>query len=150
MKSYFLGLFIASIICGIVSVIASGSSSEKYVKYICSLVCVVMVISPFVDMKISEIDFDYTATEVSGQYISVQKVSQMSENMLINYINEILLNDYGINAADVRINIDSGENFITLTSVVVYLSEENEEFLTSVQSKLSAVIGTGITVCVLR
>ena len=53
MSGYFYVLLIASV-CGAVCTVMVWGGFERYVKYIASLICVALIISPFRDFNIGQ------------------------------------------------------------------------------------------------
>ena len=54
MKGYFIALLAASI-CSAICVSLAGEGYEKYIKYVCALVCAVMLVSPLCGLDISAV-----------------------------------------------------------------------------------------------
>ena len=102
MKSYFFCLFGAALLSGVVSMAAEGSGFEKHIRYVCALVCTIAVIAPLAKADLSAIELPVVAeTEVSGGESTVVDIAEQ------------------ISCTDVRIELDSDGDSVTVTGVCV-------------------------------
>ena len=103
MKSYFFCLFGAALLSGVVSMAAEGSGFEKHIRYVCALVCTIEL--PVV-----------AETEVSGGESTVVDIAEQNAK---EYISSLLMKKFGISCTDVRIELDSDGDSVTVTGVCV-------------------------------
>ena len=102
MKSYFFCLFGAALLSGVVSMAAEGSGFEKHIRYVCALVCTIAVIAPL--------------AKVSGGESTVVDIAEQNAK---EYISSLLMKKFGISCTDVRIELDSDGDSVTVTGVCV-------------------------------
>ncbi len=154
MKDYFLTLLIASVLGGILAVLSSGTSFEKYIKYIASLVCVVIIIAP---LK-SFISAPFTLPEPAKSYAETSLPENKADKVLISvtktelesYIKDILFKEFGINIPLTDIKIDWTDDCFVITSVVVYLDEGDRNRQNDVQDFLAEKIDKSVSVEILE
>ena len=117
MKSYFFCLFGAALLSGVVSMAAEGSGFEKHIRYVCALVCTIAVIAPLAKADLSAIELPAVAeTGVSGVE---SPVVDLAEQNAKEYISSLLMKKFGISCTDVRIELDSDGDSVTVTGVCV-------------------------------
>lgn len=117
MKSYFFCLFGAALLSGVVSMAAEGSGFEKHIRYVCALVCTIAVIAPLAKADLSAIELPAAAeTEVSGVESPVVDIAEQNAK---EYISSLLMKKFGISCTDVRIELDSDGDSVTVTGVCV-------------------------------
>lgn len=117
MKSYFFCLFGAALLSGVVSMAAEGSGFEKHIRYVCALVCTIAVIAPLAKADLSAIELPVVAeTEVSGGEGTVVDIAEQNAK---EYISSLLMKKFGISCTDVRIELDSDGDSVTVTGVCV-------------------------------
>ena len=61
MRTFFLSVFLASLAGALSVAFAGGGAYEKYIKYIVSLLLILLLISPFASLK--SIDYELEAQE---------------------------------------------------------------------------------------
>ncbi len=148
MSSYFLALLTASV-CGTVCTLLAWGGFEKYVKYIASLVCMVIMISPFRELELSEIS-DYVGDEYSYSAECGSELyalaSEMAEERAEEYISQIVFAEFGIKVlyTDIRIDWDKEEPIIE--QVTVALSGGDFAFAERTSAYLENTLGSGVTV----
>lgn len=119
MKSYFFCLFGAALLSGVVSMAAEGSGFEKHIRYVCALVCTIAVIAPLAKADLSAIELPAAAeTEVSGVESTVVDIAEQNAK---EYISSLLMKKFGISCTDVRIELDSDGDSVTVTGVCVII-----------------------------
>lgn len=117
MKSYFFCLFGAALLSGVVSMAAEGSGFEKHICYVCALVCTIAVIAPLAKADLSAIELPVLAeTEVSSGESTVVDIAEQNAK---EYISSLLMKKFGISCTDVRIELDSDGDSVTVTGVCV-------------------------------
>ena len=119
MKSYFFCLFGAALLSGVVSMAAEGSGFEKHIRYVCALVCTIAVIAPLAKADLSAIELPAVAkTGVSGGESTVVDIAEQNAK---EYISSLLMKKFGISCTDVRIELDSDGDSVTVTGVCVII-----------------------------
>lgn len=154
MKAYFLTLLIASVLGGILAVLSSGSGFEKYIKYIASLVCVVIIISP---LK-SFISAPFTMPEPDLKTVVSQKnenkadmvLASITKKELESYIKDILFQEFGIKIPLTDIKIDWADDCFVITQVVVYLNAGDKNRQNEVREFLADKIDKSVSVEILE
>ena len=154
MKDYFLTLLTASVLGGILAVLASGSSYEKYIKYIASLVCVVIILSPLKSLisapftlpDIDEISYESDITATGADDV----VASLTVSELDAYIKDILFIEFGINVPLTDIKIEWTDNCLVIKEVTVYLNRHDSNFLQDAEDYLSDTIDKSISVEMLK
>lgn len=133
MRTFFLSVFLASL--------AGGGAYEKYIKYIVSLLLILLLISPFASLK--SIDYELEAQETLSIAANDGAVyeQQIHEELLL-YFDALLQNDLGINARDIRIDIGIQDGEAVVGDITVYVDEDD---LTEAGAYLFAKFGSGVT-----
>ena len=117
MKSYFFCLFGAALLSGVVSMAAEGSGFEKHIRYVCARGCTSAVTAPLATADLSAIELPVVAeTEVSGGESTVVDIAEQNAK---EYISSLLMKKFGISCTDVRIELDSDGDSVTVTGVCV-------------------------------
>lgn len=154
MKDFFLTLLIASVLGGILAVLSSGSGFEKYIKYIASLVCVVIIISPlksFISSPFTLPDPKNAYAETSMLVNKADEVlASVTKSELESYIKDILFQEFGINIPLTDIKIDWTDDCFVITSVVVYLDEGDKNRQNDVRNFLAKQIDKSVSVEILE
>ena len=114
---------------------------EKYIKYIVSLLLILLLISPFASLK--SIDYELEAQETLSIAANDGAVyeQQIHEELLL-YFDALLQNDLGINARDIRIDIGIQDGEAVVGDITVYVDEDD---LTEAGAYLFAKFGSGVT-----
>lgn len=149
MKGYFLTVLVASV-CGAVCTVLASGGFEKYIKYTASLICVVLIISPFRDIDISKIESSVTdeislsiSENTSGLYLLA---ADMTETRAEEYVSQIVLSEFGINTVYTDIKIDWDEEEPIIENICVALSREDMDKGDLAREYLMRVLGGEVTV----
>ena len=149
MKGYFYTLLITSVIGAVCSVF-SLSPFEKYMRYIASLVCVVLILMPFRDIDLSELNdeiFCDVSDEISCKTEKINLLSSdMAEKRAEEYISEIVFNRFGINTVATDIKIDWENEEPTINCIEVRLKSEDMHNADMTKNYLADVLGGEVTV----
>lgn len=144
MKEYFFCILVASVIGSVCSILG-GNRFEKYIKYIASLICLLIILIPFRKTDINEIiDNDNIQWEIQNQnnQADLNNLSQaMTEKRLKEYINEIVFNKFGINPSDINININWTEDECIIQEITVKLSKNNMKYSDDIKAHLEKNLG---------
>lgn len=147
-------LLIASVLGGILAVLSSGSSFEKYIKYIASLVCVVIIISPLKSFISAPFQMPKAAmanTESSAPENKADQVlASVTKTELDAYIKDILFKEFGIKIPLTDIKIDWADDCFVITSLVVYLDEGDRNRQNEVRDFLAEQIDKSVSVEILE
>ena len=141
MRTFFLSVFLASLAGALSVAFAGGGAYEKYIKYIVSLLLILLLISPFASLK--SIDYELEAQETLSIAANDGAVyeQQIHEELLL-YFDALLQNDLGINARDIRIDIGIQDGEAVVGAITVYVDEDD---LTEAGAYLFAKFGSGVT-----
>lgn len=147
MNGYFHTLLVASV-CGAMCVSLACGGFEKYIKYICSLICICLIILPFREIDpqkikgFGEISFSEPEPE-SGLYgIS----SQLAEERAEGYINEIVFSQFGIKPESSDIKIDWTQTEPVIENITVFLSHDDMKKAEETEKYLCGVLGGKVNV----
>lgn len=144
MKEYFFCILVSSVIGSVCSMLGSGGF-EKYIKYIASLVCLLIILIPFRKTDIKEIINDEKfqwEIQNDNSPSDLDNLSQsMTEKRLKEYINEIVFNKFGINPAGVNININWTEDEAIIQEISVKLSKSNIKDSDDIKAHLEKSLG---------
>ncbi len=120
MRDYFLCLFAASVISSVVGIIACGSNFEKVLKYVCSVVCIALVVFPLTQIELEAEGFDISTASHDGADLS--QIQKETEASFKSYVSELLSENFGIICTRVSIDLYSEQDEITVSSVTVYIN----------------------------
>ncbi|PWL48106.1 MAG: hypothetical protein DBY40_05560 [Clostridiales bacterium] len=141
MRAFFLSVLLASLAGALSVSLAGGSAYEKYIKYIVSLLLILVLIAPFASLK--TIDYEFEAQETLSAAADGGAVyEQQIHEELLRYFDALLQNDLGINARDVRIDIGIQDGEAVVGDITVYVDEAD---LTEAGAYLFAKFGSGVT-----
>ena len=148
MKDYFLALMASSVLSSVCVSLSSGTAFEKHIKYVCSLICAVILVFPFAGMAD---DIEHTSAEYSFASVSVPEekasgiAADFAEESVKEYVSALLGEKFGIIPYDVCIEIDSG-NGITVGELTVTLGESDKDACAEAEAFLYSVLGGGVRV----
>ncbi len=149
MKGYFYTILIASV-CGAICSMMAWGGFEKYTKYIASLVCVALIITPFRNIDVSYI-LDTVNQEITAEIDAsvpelYESASDMAEKRAEEYISQIVFSQFGINAVSTDIKIDWDEEEPIIESIHVALDSGDMDEAESAKEYLMRVLGGEVTV----
>ncbi|MDD4124966.1 MAG: stage III sporulation protein AF [Eubacteriales bacterium] len=147
MSSYFFCILIASVLSAICSSLASGGL-EKYVKYVCSLICAVAVIMPVVAVFNGDIDTKLTYSVEANEYSTGDYISAEAEKKVREYIKHIVYEKFGITVQDISIEIYSGDGEVVVGNTTVTLKESDGEHVNEVRDFLLETLGGSVEVVI--
>lgn len=133
MKGYFIALLAASV-CSAICVSLAGEGYEKYIKYICALVCAVMLISPLRGIDISGILFDPAEISYAESDLAAY------EKQAADHISQSVYKEYGIKPLSVNIKIEWVGESPTVTRISLALPAGTEN-AAAVREYLAAEYG---------
>lgn len=148
MSGYFYTLLVTSV-CGAVCAMLAYGGFEKYIKYIASLVCLVIMISPFREIDMSEIETAIPETEASEEEYGnslYQTAAELTEQKVEVYISEIVFNKFGIKPIATDIKIDWTEEDAVIEEISVALSRSDMESADAVGKYLCDMLGGEVNI----
>lgn len=153
MKDYFITLLTASVLGGITAILVSGSSYEKYIKYIAGLVCVVIILAPlksFISAPFTLPD-DYTVSQESSVSATGADdvIADLTVSELDAYIKDILFSEFGIKVPITDIKIDWTDDCMVINEITVYLNSADNKYISEVKEYLADTIDKSILVEIL-
>ncbi len=144
MSSYLYMLLTVSVCGGVCSVLAAGGF-EKYVKYVASLACICIIITPFRDIDVEGLLTslpEYVPTYGESQQEPYPIAEEMTEKRAEEYIYQILLGKFGIKAVSTDIKIDwESEKDAVIRSITVTLSTTDMQYSAEAEEYLSDQLG---------
>lgn len=142
-KGYFYALLVTSV-CSSVCAIAVSGGFEKYIKYIASLICVAVMVSPFRNIDVSEITekakAEFTFSEAS-ETLLYETAGEITEERAKVYINDIVFNKFGIKPLSANIEIDWGKEEPIIESITLTLSSADFPRKDEVKGYLYTALG---------
>lgn len=144
MSGYFYTLLVASV-CGAVCMMLAWGGFEKYIKYIASLICVALLISPLREIDISSVvsdSLDYSQAESDSSMTDLYAISeQMTERTAEKYICDIVFSEFGINAVSADIKIEWGKTEAVITNIDLVLTKNDMNRAEDIKKYLFSVLG---------
>ena len=102
---------------------------EKYIKYIASVICVAVMVSPFRSVDFSQI-MEEAEKEISeyqaDNELFYKTAGDMTEERAAQYINEMVFNKFGIKPLSTHIEIDWGEEEPVIQEIRVCLPADSD------------------------
>ncbi len=141
-SNYFYILLLTSV-CGAVCAVLAHGGYEKYIKYIASLICVLIMISPLRNIDISDI------LNVAEENISVPQIESqlyqntlaLTENSAESYISQIVFDKFGIKPSYVNIEIVWDKEEPVIQNITLALSGDGIKHKESINEYLFHVLG---------
>lgn len=144
MSGYFYTLLVASV-CGTVCMMLAWGGFERYIKYIASLICVVLLISPLREIDISAAlsdSLDHSQAEPDSSVTGLYAISeQMTENTAEKYIRDIVFSEFGINAVSADIKIEWGKTEAVIKNIDLVLTRIDMNRAEDIKRYLFSVLG---------
>lgn len=143
MKGYFYILLVTSICASLCSAVVS-SGFEKYIKYIASLICVIVMVSPLKNIDISQIteSAEKEFEAYRGDEDLLYKTSgELTEERAKDYIEEMIFNKFGIKPLSVNIEIDWGKEEPTIDNITILLSKNHYPKALEIKDYLFTILG---------
>lgn len=143
MKDYFYILLVTSICTSLCTMMVS-SGFEKYIKYIASLICVAVMVSPLRSIDASKIIKDAEKKLEHNQAsdnLFYKTSGELAEENTKDYISQIIFNKFGIKPRRVDIEIDWGKEEPIIEGITVYLSGEDYANHSEIKDYLLTALG---------
>lgn len=152
MRDFFLTLLITSLIGGIICAL-SDTKFEKPIKYLVSLICIVLILSPISSVFSGGDSFEVSLPEVSvdeefiGDWIMTE-----TENMLKKSVSEAVFSKFGFYPKKIELSLTSreGENgsVTVVEKVSIYILAENSAHKEELCRYLDALLYTNSEVLI--
>ena len=139
MRDYFLALLTTSVIGAVCTVLAWGGF-EKYIKYIASLVCILLIVSPLKSISISEITESGEISIYSGDDFSSLSAELTKEQVEL-FISDRVFSEFGIKPIYTDIFIDWAESVPTVKSITLALNAADMPQKEKIESYLKQHFG---------
>lgn len=143
MKSYFYTLIITSAVGSVCAMLTSGGF-EKYIKYIASLICAIMILAPLKSIALPT-DMDLTEDILSEPSIGENELykvaAEMTEHKTEAYISDTVFSEFGIKPLYSIINIDWDADEPTVESIKTALSKDDMLYADEVSKYLKGILG---------
>ncbi|HBR31324.1 MAG: stage III sporulation protein AF [Eubacteriales bacterium] len=153
MKDYFVTLLTASLLGGIIAALVSGSSFEKYIKYIAGLVCVVIIIAPLKSFITAPFKLPDEYADASVPDVSVtgadEVIGELTVSELDSYIKDILFREFGIKVPLTDIKIDWADDCMIINEITVFIESKDGGHKDDVEKYLEDIIDESIMVEIL-
>ena len=146
MRDYFVTILITSLIGGLVCSL-SDTKFEKPIKYLISLICIVMILSPAVSVFSTDTQLEVSLPEVSiDEDILGDWILTETENMLKKSVSEAIFSKYGFYPKKIELVLSSregdGGNVTVVENVRIYILEEQIDFSEELKEYLEALLFT--------
>lgn len=149
MKEYFITVMVSSVVSALCVSLSSGTGTEKYVRYVCALVCASVIVFPVTglfDYRFPDVDVSLPETAASSVPVQPYGVAESyAESGVKEYVSSLLLEKFGIIPVDISIEIDIG-NGITVGEMTVILEKSDEGRRKEAEDFLRSFLGSGIKV----
>lgn len=142
MKDYIVCLVSASLVSALCAALASGTKLERYVKYICALVCVACAALPLlsaipkgIENGVSVPKTEITPVNDAGYF------QAYASGYIEEYIKDFVFSKTGITPAGVCIEINRTERETVVGNITVTLSRADSGSADDVRSALEDGLG---------
>ncbi len=147
MSGFFLTLIVTSV-CGAVCTMLS-TGFEKHMKYIASLLCICVMITPFRQLNFSEIADSFDVAEnaeasAEGDFDSI--TGELAEKNTEKYLCDTVFSKFGIKPRCADIEIDWISKEPTVTEISVTLEAGDMHLADDIGCYLSAMLGGEVKV----
>ncbi len=140
---------VSSVVSALCVSLCSGTPFEKYVRYVCALVCASVIVFPVTGL----FDFRFSDDSVSLPYPAASSApgpsygvaASYAENEVKEYVSSLMYEKFGIIPADISIEIDIG-NGITVGEMTVVLEKKDDGRRKEAEEFLNSFLGSGIKV----
>ncbi|MBE5756651.1 MAG: hypothetical protein E7342_02510 [Clostridiales bacterium] len=141
MKNYLLEIVVIVFIMAISSLILSEGRLKFFIKSIYSITLILVIISPIIKMKNTEVNFDlFLENEIVFDQNFLDYVNNKKDENYKEILDKILLN-MGINRATFEFVLDKEENsiekiFIDLKNAVIENKDEHINIVKEIEDKI--------------
>ena len=144
MRDYFFTILVTSLIGGLVCSL-SDTKFEKPIKYVVSLVCIVLILSPIYSVFSGETELEVSLPEVSiDEGLASDWILTETENMLKKTISEAIFSKYGFFPEKIELEIatrDGVDGLVTIIeNVKVFIKGEKMELIDDIRQFLDALL----------
>lgn len=152
MRDYFLTILITSLVGGIVCSV-SDTKFEKPIKYLVSLICIVLILSPVSQVFTHSGELEVSLPDVSiDEGYAAEWIMTETENMLKKTISEAIFSKFGFFPKLITLTLttrDGPNGEVTVVEdVKVHITSEYEEVKAELSSYLGVLLYTETEVVV--
>ena len=122
MRDYFSALLLASLL-GAVCTSLAGGKLEKYMRYLASLLCILLIISPLRSLELSPPDLSEDTPSAPQGATLTHRAQQEAEEEICRAISASISTGTGITPTSLRIDIDWNSPQPVITALTVTLDE---------------------------
>ncbi len=148
LQGYFSAVLTASVL-GALCVGFVGKPFEKYIKYLASLICILLILAPLRKIDVSSLfrgEAEQTEVSLPNAKPLQELAGQQAEQEICSQIAASLSGATGIFPTQVRIDIDWTEEEPVIRSVTLCLSEKDSERADEAKTWAESAFGVPITV----
>ena len=144
MRDYFFTILITSLIGGLVCSF-SDTKFEKPIKYVVSLICIVLILSPVSSVFSGEAELEVSLPEVSiDDSLASDWILTETENMLKKTISEAVFSKFGFFPEKIELEITTRDGVNGMVTVVenvrVFVPVEKKELINDIRQFLDALL----------
>ncbi len=143
MKEYFVSVAASAVISAICTALASGTELEKYVKYVCSLVCAAAVALPLVSAafrsqpaELPQVEYRALSEPEYGGYFEAAAVNGVKE-----YVASLVFEKTGITVCNISIEINRNGGETVVGALTVYVTPEYSDRVPEIKDALERELG---------
>ena len=143
MKEYFVSVAASAVISAICTALASGTELEKYVKYVCSLVCAAAVALPLVSAafrsqpaELPQVEYRTLSEPEYGGYFEAAAVNGVKE-----YVASLVFEKTGITVCNISIEINRNGGETVVGALTVYVTPEYSDRVPEIKDALERELG---------
>ncbi len=140
---------IAASVCGALCAVLGEEKFGGYLKFVCALVCICILLTPLASDLPSAENFLRELPQISVSETDeglLPLVWEMTEDETEKYICALTQNEFGINPADCRIDIDRSGEEAVIKSISVTVLNTDSATKKSIKSFLQKELGGEVTV----
>ena len=144
MRDYFFTILVTSLIGGLVCSL-SDTKFEKPIKYVVSLVCIVLILSPISSVFSGGTELEVSLPEVSiDESLASDWIVTETENMLKKTVSEAVFSKFGFFPERIELEITSRESengSVTIVdNVKIYVRKEYASLIDELKQYLDALL----------
>ena len=147
MRDYFIGLSAAAVICAVCAAFASGTALERYVRYMCSLVCLAAAVLPLVKAIPGALPEYDPPSEAAAAAEDAGKYFENAARVLTEeYIKTVSFEKTGIIPVGAGIEINRTDRETVVGGITVYVSKADSGRISELKAALERELGGRIDV----
>ncbi len=143
MKQWVYIIFMVCVSGGVINMLAGGYKTEKHIRFICGICCVIAAISPIKGLMGTVEAFD---AEEIVESVSLpdgnEYIARLTKEEIKQYISDYLLKN-GINYSDISIEITVTDTETVVGDIKVYVPEESRTKAAELLKGIAEVVANG-------